>query len=377
MKVAIVSNHGPTLVRFRGDLLRRLVAEGHEVITYVPPVGQELVDEILKLGVTFYPYPLDRTSTNPFRDWKSYSALKRRLALDQPEIVFCYTAKPMIYGSFAAARTTEARIVSLVTGLGYGFSGGDIKQRLLSRLQRFLYRRAFKNNARVVFQNPDDCQLFLDWKLVTDEQKAVVAGSGVNVAEFEYTELPEQKEITFVMVARLLREKGVYEYLEAARRVREKFPESGCRFLLVGGEDGNPGGVKLARLREMGSPVEILGHQDDVKSFLINSHCFVLPSYREGTPRSTLEALAIGRPVITTDAAGCRETVVHGENGWVIKVANADALTNAMSEAVTMSRDDLLRFSRASRKRAEEVFDVNKVNEMMVSLILGNENEPS
>jgi glycosyltransferase involved in cell wall biosynthesis len=127
----------------------------------------------------------------------------------------------------------------------------------------------------------------------------------------------------------------------------------------------------------MGSPVEILGHQDDVKSFLINSHCFVLPSYREGTPRSTLEALAIGRPVITTDAVGCRETVVHGENGWVIKVANADALTNAMSEAVTMSRDDLLRFSRASRKRAEEVFDVNKVNEMMVSLILGNENEPS
>lgn len=365
------------MVRFRGDLVRRLVAEGHEVITYVPPVPQELEDEIIGLGVTFYSYPLDRTSTNPFRDWKSYSALKKRLELDQPEIVFCYTAKPMIYGSFAAARTTKARIVSLVTGLGYGFSGGDLKQRLLSRLQRFLYRRAFKNNARVVFQNPDDCQLFLDWKLVSEEQKAVVAGSGVNVAEFEYEEMSSDDGITFLMVARLLREKGVYEYLEAARRVQEKFPDSGCRFLLVGGEDGNPGGVKLEKLREMGSPVEILGHQDDVKSFLIKAHCFVLPSYREGTPRSTLEALAIGRPVITTDAVGCRETVVDGENGWVVKVADADGLTDAMSEAVSMSREDLLKFAEASRKRAEEVFDVNKVNEKMISLIMGSENKPS
>lgn len=346
------------------------------MVAYVPPVCQNLVDEITGRGVTFYPYPLDRTSTNPLRDWKSYTALKERMALDRPEVVFSYTAKPMIYGSLAASRNGVGRIVSLVTGLGYGFSGVNLKQRVLSSLQRLLYRFALRRNARVVFQNPDDRELFVRWGLVSEQQSEVVAGSGINVEDYSFHPLPSEGPRVFLMVARLLREKGVLEYMEAARRVEEQHPGE-CRYLLVGGEDGNPGGLKIDRLREMDSPVELLGHHPDVKSYLQDCHCFVLPSYREGTPRSTLEALAVGRPVVTTDAVGCRETVTPGENGWMLQVGNTEGLAKAMGEVAVLPREQLEQLARASRNRAEEVFDVRKVNQQMVGWIVGPNSEIS
>lgn len=369
MKIAIVSNHIPTLLRFRGDLMSALVEMGHEVLAMVPPDFPDLVGELEKLGVTFVPYPLDRTTTNPFEDWKSFLTLKKEMGRSRPEVVLCYTTKPMIYGSFAASRAGANRIVSLVSGLGYGFTRTGMKQRILSFIQRALYRRAFRCNRWVVFQNPDDRALFEEWKLVEKHQSAVVAGSGVRLDDFPFHPVPSMGSFTFVMVARLLKEKGVLEYLEAARRVESELPGS-CRFLLVGGEDENPGGLTLESLAKIESPVEFLGQQSEVKPFLEQSHCFVLPSYREGTPRSTLEALATGRPVVTTDAVGCRETVDHGVNGWLVEVGNPEALAEAMIEVASLSRERLEDYSKASRRRAEDIFDVRKVNEKMISFLL-------
>ncbi len=370
MKIAIVCGLGSSLIRFRGELIGELCDLGHEVVACAPSLEPALIEELNQIGAEFVRYPLDRASTNPFRDRKSYLALNDLFQVHKPDVVFNYTAKPMVYGSLAASANGVSRIVSLVTGLGYAFTNSGWKQRILRRIQSLLYRTAFRKNELVIFQNPDDRSLFIQLGLTESEKTRQVAGSGINLDRFPVEPLPSTNPFCFLMVGRLLREKGVHEYLAAAQKVEEQFPGR-CRFLLVGGEDPNPGGIKLKDLRSSNGQVELLGHRKDVDELIRQCHCFVLPSYREGTPRSSLEALASGRPVITTDAVGCRETVTPGVNGWFVKVGDSEGLASAMIEAVKMPFDDLQAFGSSSRKLAEEVFDVSKVNRNMVDFIVG------
>ncbi|MEM9282985.1 MAG: glycosyltransferase family 4 protein, partial [Verrucomicrobiota bacterium] len=234
-------------------------------------------------------------------------------------------------------------------------------------VQICLYRLAMRSNRFVVFQNPDDRRFFVERGIVKEFQAEVVSGSGVDLERYPRAPLPIGT-FTFLMIARLIREKGVEVFLRAAELMGG---EKEVKFVLVGGLDPNPGGLSQAEILGGKGNVEWVGEQSDVVPFIRNCHCFVLPSYyREGIPRSILEAMAVGRPVITTDSVGCRETVEEGENGWKIPVRDHEALAGAMLEALSLSREELQRRGDHSRRLAEDRFDVDLVNAQLIKWVL-------
>jgi glycosyltransferase involved in cell wall biosynthesis len=249
----------------------------------------------------------------------------------------------------------------MITGLGYAFAGATWKQRLTAFFLTHLYRRAANFNNCLIFQNPDDLAMFLDLRIVRDEEKtAIVNGSGVDIEKFSYTEACLQP-VSFLLIARLIWDKGIREYVEAARLLKKRYPQ--VRFRILGPLDKNPHAITYDTVCrwEADGIVEYLGRTDDVRPYLKESSVYVLPSYREGTPRSVLEALSIGRPVVTTDAPGCRETVIDGLNGYLVPVKDADRLAVAM-EKLIMDPGLILNMGKESRRIAVEKYDVRKVS---------------
>jgi glycosyltransferase involved in cell wall biosynthesis len=281
----------------------------------------------------------------------------------RPDVVLAYTIKPVIYGSLAAAVAGVPRRFALVTGLGYAFTGE--RGGLLTGLIRRLYRIALERVHKVFFQNPDDQALFRQLGILRNGTPSVVVnGSGVDVGDYAVGPLPEGPA-RFLMIGRLLGDKGVREYAEAARRVRAVHPEAG--FGLVGWIDENPDAIAQSELDAWVAEgcIEFEGRLADVRPAIAACSVYVLPSYREGTPRTVLEAMAMGRPIITTDAPGCRETVVDGDNGFLVPVKSVDALVGAMLRFI----DDpglAPRMGARSRRVAEDKYDVHKVNEVML-----------
>lgn len=358
--ILIIAGLGSSLVRFRGDLINTWLNAGYEVVAAAPE--EEAREMVENLGVKYITIPLGRTGMNPVQDLKLLMALKRLLGKEKPDYLFLYTIKPVIYGSLAAYFSKNCRTFSMITGLGYAFANTNGGGGFLKRLVSYLYRLALNRNEKVFFQNPDDQQFFLEQGLV-DERKAVrVNGSGVNLEYFKTEPLPEGPQ-TFLLIARLIWEKGISEYIEAARLIKDKYAEA--RFMLVGWEfEDNPMSVGQKYLKQWQEEglVEIHGETDDVRPFLKQCTVYVLPSYyREGTPRTVLEAMATGRAIITTDAPGCRETVIEGVNGFLVPVKDSRALAEAMEKFIV--KPELAgNMGRASRKLAEEKYDVHKVN---------------
>lgn len=277
--------------------------------------------------------------------------------------VLGYTIKPVIYGTLAGWLARVPRRYALVTGLGYAFTGSR-KGMLTGFIQR-LYCLALARAHKVFFQNPDDQALFRDAGILpAGKPTVVVNGSGVDVAAFEEQALPEGPP-TFLMIGRLLGDKGVREYAEAAERVRSLHPEA--RFGLVGWIDENPDAIAQDELDAWiaNGTVEFYGRLADVRPPIAACTVYVLPSYREGTPRTVLEAMAMGRPIITTDAPGCRETVVDGDNGFLVPVQSVDALVDAMLKFIE-EPSLAQRMGRRSREVAEDNYDVHKVNTVML-----------
>lgn len=367
MKVVLIASFAKSLIQFRGKLISDLVASGADVVALAPDDSPDAASDLKKIGARFVPYFLSRASLNPLRDLRSCRELVKILRKERPDAVLSYTAKPMTYGSFAAGRARVGQSFSMVTGLGYSFSGHSFKQRLLRFVQLSLYRRAFRQNKLVIFQNEDDRAEFVRLKVVPRDKTRVVAGSGIDLEKYPVQPI-EGSKITFLMIARLLHEKGVAEYCQAAGRISEVMPGQ-CEFILVGGEDPNPGGISAVEMKEWLGPVKWVGEQQDVCPYLTESTCYVLPSYREGTPRSTLEALSTGRPVITTDAVGCRETVEEGVNGWLVPPRDANALSEAMICAASLPIERLREMGSASRALAEQRFDVQLVNRNLLDWI--------
>ncbi len=311
---------------------------------------------------------MDRTGVSPLADLRLVLHLVRLFRRQQPDLVLGYTIKPAIYGTLAAWLAGVPRRFALITGLGYAFTGEAKGRRgWIQHAVRFLYRTALARSTGVIFQNRDDAALFSKLGLL---QKGVpvhvVNGSGVDLAHFQPQPLPANEGApTFLLVARLLTAKGIREFAAAAAAIQQE--GSAARFLLVGGQDSNPDAIPMAELEawQAGRILEWRGELEDVRPALGECHVFVLPSYREGTPRSVLEAMATGRAIITTDAPGCRETVVDEENGLLVPVANADALTHAMRRfiedpglAATMGEKSL------AMVRAK--FDARLVNQAML-----------
>lgn len=361
-KIMIVAGLGSSLIRFRGDLIKSWLNLGYEVVAAAP--GREVEQQLTELGVPYYSIPLKRTSLNPLTDLTLTCSLIRIIKKEKPPYLFLYTVKPVIYGSLAVLLNRKTVVYSMITGLGYALSGKPGKRTFLETLVTRLYRFALKSNKLVFFQNPDDLNAFINLNIVTADRAFQVNGSGVNVEYFSPANLPIGPP-TFLLIARLLREKGIIEFIEAAKVIKTKYPET-C-FSMVGWSfDENPSAISAAQVEQWQGEgfVEIYGETDDVRPYIDAASVYVLPSYREGTPRTVLEAMAMGRPVITTDVPGCRETVVDGVNGFLVPVRNNEALVKAMERFIA-EPGLIAQMGAESRRIAEEKYDVHKVNKVI------------
>lgn len=367
-RIAIISSQAFSLVNFRGALVRDLVAQGIEVYALAPDYDDELRGRLRALGAVPVEYSLSRTGMNPLRDWMDVFRLKRRLCEIAPDAALAYFIKPVIYGTLAAWLAGVPRRFALIAGLGFVYTPPADREPFFRRLLRWgvssLYALALKRASIVFFQNGDDIGLFTAAGIVRPDQAVRTNGTGVDLEEWRLAP-PVTEPVTFLLAARLLREKGIVEFAEAARRIKASRPE--VRFILLGGLDPNPGGLTRAEVEAWVAEgvLEWPGHVD-VKPWLAGASVYVLPSYREGVPRSTQEALALGRPVITTDAPGCRETVVPGVNGYLVPVRDVDALVAAMLRFIE-EPGLIMSMGMESRRLAEERFDVRMVNAVMLS----------
>jgi len=367
MKICFIANDIDSVLNFRRDLLLELKKLGHKVTICVPRKNSKDKTRVGKLGASYKEIQLNRTGINPFKDLKTFIELKTFLKHLKPDLVYCFTAKPIIYGSLAAWWAGVPRRVSMITGLGYVFTGESLKHHLIRFLVCSFFRFSFKFNQKVFFLNPDDLALFLKLNLVRASQAVLIPGEGINHKTFPQTGFP--KKTSFLLIARLLKDKGILEYVEAAKILNEKFPE--VVFKLLGPYDTNPTAITAKEMRgwQKSGLIKYLGVTDDVRPFIADTSVYVLPSYREGTPRSVLEAMSMGRPIITTDVPGCRETVENGRNGFLIPVRNAQALADAMRQFIL--RPALAkRMGSQSREIAEKKYDVNKVNHIILNTLL-------
>ena len=358
--VAVVVGHAPHLLTFRGDMIRQLVGRQHRVVALAPEIGISVRTVLGTIGVQSLSVPLSRGSFNPIRDVRSLLSMRARLRAAKPDILFAFTTKPVIWGTLAARAAGVKRIVPMITGVGFAFTEGrEPKRRLARFVATILYRIALRHAHVVLFQNPDDMALFRKLRLMPKRvPSAVVNGSGVDIEHYAPLPLPDAP--AFVMIARFLGDKGIREFAEAARILKARYIDTPIR--LVGSLDLSPDSITQGELEGIvAAGVDLVGRLEDVRPAIAESSVFVLPSYREGTPRSTLEAMAMGRAVVTTDAPGCRETVIEGVNGYLVPPRDAVSLAAAM-ERFIVDPSLARRMGAESRRIVEERYDVNLVN---------------
>lgn len=368
-RVFVLASYGPSLVNFRGALIQELRNRGHAVDACAPDLlaDTETRGWLEARGVTCHDAPFSRAGLNPLHDLKALLALTRVMRRVRPGLFIGYTIKPVIWGLLAARIARVPKRVALITGLGYAFaSEATGKRALVQRLARLLYGLALRGAHMVFFQNPDDRSDFASLGLLpAGATVEVVNGSGVDLVAFAAP--PASLGPTrFLMIARLLADKGVREYAAAAAELAPKYP--GVEFHLVGGLDPNPNGIAREEVDDWVLAGHIIwaGALDDVRQSIADCHVFVLPSsYREGTPRTILEAMSMQRAIITTDTPGCRETVEPGVNGFLIPVRDVEALVEAMKRFLT-DPALALKMGVESRRIAGEKYDVHKVNAAMI-----------
>lgn len=367
MKVLVLSSLAFSLINFRGRLIEEMRKAGHEVVGIAPDDDPTVRAKLEKIGVGFRTVAMARAGTNILSDLSTtwgYVKLFREL---RPDVVVAYTQKPIIYGGIACRIAGVKRFYALMSGLGYLFSEAASERWLLKRLFCRLYRAGLKGANRIFVFNSDDRADMIAARIVDPASPVFeVPGSGVDLERFLHAPLPDGP-LHFLMIGRLMRDKGVCEYAEAAAMASARHPE--IRYSLIGRpEPSNPTGLNeadLTRLRR-DFPVELIDETDDVPAYLAKCHVFVLPTYyREGLPRTILEALAVGRAVITTDTPGCRDAVTDGENGFLVPPRDAKSLAEAMAKLVA---DHALvqQMSDRSRQLAETVYDVRKVNKLLM-----------
>ena len=370
MKILIIASLADSLINFRGPLIAALLAKGLDVHVAAPdlPGHSQVRHKLQTMGLTVHEVPIVRTGTNPLSDLRTALSLWRLMLQIKPGMFLGYTIKPVIYGMLAAWLAGVPKRFALITGLGYAFQGGGQRSQLQSLVQR-LYSFALARADHVFFQNPDDLALFQERGILQrNVLVSVVNGSGVDLDRFPLSPLPvlpEVDTVRFLFIGRLLGDKGVREYAQAARLLKRSHPRIQCA--MVGFIDSNPNAITQPELDGWiaDGVIEFLGQLHDVRPAIAACSVYVLPSYREGTPRTVLEAMAMGRAIVTTNAPGCRETVVHGDNGFLVPVQDAVALADAMRRFID-EPDLKQRMGERSRLLAEEKYDVHKVNAAML-----------
>ena len=374
MKFLIISSFLPSVLNFRGKLLESIYSKGLEIHILAPDLAffSAEHEKLLSLGYYIHEIPMQRTGTNPASDLKTLLNMYALIKKIKPDYVLSYTIKPVIYGTLAAWLAKVPNRYALITGLGYAFQNVEThsKRSIFQKLVHGLYQQALSRSHKAFFQNPDDLKLFQDLNLLKSQTPSVVVnGSGVNVTDFNILPLPtneqQQAKISFLLIARLLIDKGVREYAQAAEIIKQKHPN--VEFNLVGWIDENPAAITQQELDQWVTKktVKYWGKLTDVRPAIAESSVYVLPSYREGTPRTVLEAMAMGRAIITTDAPGCRETVVDGDNGFLVEVKSVESLVEAMQKFI--HQPELIeKMGNRSREIALHKYDVHQVNTHMM-----------
>ena len=370
----MISSFLPSVLNFRGKLLEAIHQQGYEIHIIAPdlPSFPSEHEKLLDLGYFIHEVSMQRTGTNPVADLKTLGSMYTLIKKIKPDYVLSYTIKPVIYGTLAAWLAKVPNRYALITGLGYAFQDVETqtKRSIFQKLVHGLYQQALLRSHKAFFQNPDDLKLFQDLKLLNAQTPTVVVnGSGVNVVDFNVLPLPTneqlQVKISFLLIARLLIDKGIREYVHAAGIIKHRYPH--VEFNLVGWIDTNPTAVTQAELDHWinSNTLKYWGKLSDVRPAIAESSVYVLPSYREGTPRTVLEAMAMGRAIITTDAPGCRETVTDGDNGFLVEVKSVESLAKAM-EKLILQPELIAKMGQRSREIALYKYDVHQVNKHMM-----------
>lgn len=343
-------------------MMKSFLNRGHEVVAIGEQSVEEWEDKFEEHGIKYRQADIQRNGTNPIRDLKTLWELKGILAEERPDKVFVYQVKPVIYGTIAANLLGITEVYPLIAGIGSVFLSNSLKARVIRMLVCAEYRYSMRKCPAIFFQNEDDVAVFRKSRILKDQRIVMLRGSGVNLDRFQRLPLPDK--FGFLCVARLIRDKGIMEYLEACAEFKKMHPSVRC--LLVGPFDTNPSAITEEELRPYirDGVIEYFGVQPDVVPYLRQCSAFVLPSYREGTPKAVLEAMACGRAVITTDAPGCREAVRNGENGFLVPVKDVSAIVEKME---LLLNDPQLLATMADRghQMAEELFDVRNVNQII------------
>jgi len=365
MRIAVVSNTAWYLCNFRLNLMRALQSAGYTVVAVAPM--DNYVSQIQAAGFEFEHVAISGGGTNPLIEMQSVIGLWRVLRRQRIDLVLSYTPKGNLYSALACMGLGIAFLPN-VSGLGRAF----VRKSVITSVAQALYKLTFSRAKRVFFQNNDDLRIFVDRKLVLPERAERIPGSGVDLSRFESVSLPSigDRGPVFVLVARMMWDKGVGEYIEAARTVKMAYPNS--RFQLLGFVDvANPSAISGEKIQEWVDEgvVEYLGPTDDVRPWLAQSDCVVLPSYREGVPRTLLEAAAMARPVITTDAPGCRDTLIDRKTGFLCRPADAPSLADSIQLFIKLTVDERIAMGLSGRAFVEKYFDEKLVLQRYLEVV--------
>lgn len=371
-KIAFVGTTGSSFYGFRADLIKTLVTQGHTVYALTSEYTDQCLEKIKALGAIPITYQLSRGGLNPFADIASFLQLKRILKALQPDVVFSYFAKPVIYGALAAKAAKVPMNIGMLEGLGYTFTdqpeGQTTKTKIIKSIQVLLYKISVPYLDKMIFLNLDDQKDLIQKYGIRVPQVHILGGIGLNLKDYPYV-VAKNDPIRFLFIGRLLKEKGIFELIQAIRIVKQKYPKAD--FTILGSIDHeNMGALKQEQLDQLIKEklFEYPGYVTNVNEWLTGSSVFILPSYREGVPRSTQEAMAIGRPIITTDVPGCRETVVDGKNGFLVPRWDVTALVEKMCYFIENPHQVNI-MGRESYKIAQEKFDADKVNSKLIEIM--------
>ena len=374
MKIVLIGTVASSFYGFRADLIRAMREKQYTVYAFTSEYTDSDLKKIESLGAIPITYELNRGGLNPLSDIVAAYKLSKKIREIKPDLVFSYFSKPVIFGTIAAKLAKVPKIVGMLEGLGYTFTeqpqGLNKKIKLIKKIQVFLYKIALPQLDKLIFLNPDDPKDLIDKYAINVRKVEVLGGIGLNLKDYPYQPLSNiQQPVNFLFIGRLLKEKGIHDFIEAAKKVKEKYSET--QFTVLGAIDPyNLGALKQSELDELISSnlIDYPGHVNNVKDWIANSHVFVLPSYREGVPRSTQEAMAIGRAVITTDVPGCRETVENGVNGFIVAKWNPEALAEKMIYFIEHP-EQIEKMGYESYKIAQEKFDAEIVNQRLITIL--------
>lgn len=373
MKIFIIGNVASMMINFRRELILEFIRCEFEVYCLVSDYDEKSREAIKNLGAIPIDYSLNSKGLNPLKDIVALFDLIKIIKQYRPDVVFSFFVKPVIFGTIAARITKVSRIVGMIEGLGGAFTkhknGQSLKTKLIRYIQIMLYKISLPLLDKLIFLNKDDENDLVKKYKINVKNIQILGPIGIDLDKFKYSVAP-MKPVSFIFIARLLAEKGVFEYLEAAKIIKQKYKDT--KFYILGSfDEANPFGLKKQELQKYlkNDIVVYPGFVNDVNRWIEKSSVFVLPSYREGYPRSTQEAMSIGRAVITTNSVGCKEGVIDGVNGFLIPPYDYKFLANKM-EYFIQNPNEINKMGLESRKIAEQNFDIHKINKRLINLIV-------